>query len=77
VRVELLDVPDVVWLGQWEEHLAVETPAASKFSVGDPVYGVPFHVCPTVALHREAHIVRNGRAETTWKVAARDRRLTY
>jgi D-serine deaminase-like pyridoxal phosphate-dependent protein len=77
VRVELLDVPDVTILGQWEEHLAVETPAAAKYSVGDPLYGVPFHVCPTVALHREAHIVRNGRVDGTWKVVARDRRLNH
>jgi len=77
VRVELLDIPGVVVQGQWEEHLAIETPAASRYSVGDPVYGVPFHVCPTVALHREAHIVRDGRADSTWKVAARDRRLNH
>jgi D-serine deaminase-like pyridoxal phosphate-dependent protein len=65
----------VKWLGQWEEHLSVETPAAAKLSVGDPVYAVPFHVCPTVALHREAFVVKNGRVEGTWKVAARDRQM--
>jgi len=75
VRVELLDLPDVKWLGQWEEHLSVETPAAANLQVGDAVYGVPFHVCPTVALHREMHVVRNGKADGTWKVAARDRRM--
>lgn len=72
-RLELLDLGEWKWLGQWEEHLAVETPAAANLAVGDPVYAVPFHVCPTVALHREMHVVRNGRADGVWKVAARDR----
>ena len=77
LRVQLLDIPDVGVLGQWEEHLTVETPAAANYSVGDVVYGVPNHICPTVALHREAHTVRNGRVDGTWQVVARDRRLTY
>lgn len=76
VRLELLDVPDVTWLGQWEEHLSIETPAAANFSVGDPVYAVPFHVCPTVALHRQAYVVENGKVTGTWQIAARDRFLT-
>jgi D-serine deaminase-like pyridoxal phosphate-dependent protein len=77
VRVELLDLPEVKWLGQWEEHLAVETPAAASLKVGDPVYGVPYHVCPTVALHRQAYVVRNGCVDGTWKIASRDRFMTF
>lgn len=72
-RLELLDLGEVTWLGQWEEHLSVETPAAANLRVGDPVYAIPFHVCPTVALHREVNVVRNGRVDGTWKIAARDR----
>jgi hypothetical protein len=40
------------------------------------VYGLPWHICPTVALHGEAVVVREGRAVERWKVSARDRRLT-
>ncbi|MBL9091532.1 MAG: D-TA family PLP-dependent enzyme [Planctomycetaceae bacterium] len=76
LRVQLLDVPDAKVFGQWEEHLTVETPAANRFSVGDVVYGVPNHICPTVALFSEAYTVRNGRVDGVWKVAARDRRIT-
>ena len=32
--------------------------------MGDALYGVPYHVCPTVALHREAVIIENGRARS-------------
>jgi D-serine deaminase-like pyridoxal phosphate-dependent protein len=77
LRVELLDVPEARVINHSEEHLAVETPAAGRFAVGDVVYGIPFHVCPTVALHREAVVCREGRAVERWQVAARDRRITY
>ncbi len=76
VRLEFLDVPDAKWLGQWEEHLSIETPAAANLAVGDPVYAVPYHVCPTVALHRETYVVENGKVTGVWKIAARDRFLS-
>ena len=33
-----------------EEHLVLETPRAAEFKIGDVLYGVPWHICPTVAL---------------------------
>jgi D-serine deaminase-like pyridoxal phosphate-dependent protein len=76
-RVELLDLPDVKLINHSEEHLAIETDRAGDFAVGDALYGVPYHICPTCALHREAVVVENGRAVARWKVVARDRKLTY
>lgn len=77
LRVELLDVPEARVTNHSEEHLAVETPAAARFMVGDLVYGVPFHVCPTVALHQEVLVIRERRVAERWRVAARDRRLSF
>ena len=59
-----------------EEHLVIETPAAASLRVGDVLYGIPWHVCPTVALHGTAVVVRDGRAVDRWKVTARERMLT-
>lgn len=75
-RVELLDVPDARMVVHNEEHFTVETARAGEFNVGDALYGIPFHVCPTVALHREAIIVEDGRVVDEWKVRARDRVLS-
>ncbi|HVA49122.1 MAG TPA: D-TA family PLP-dependent enzyme [Pirellulales bacterium] len=75
-RVILLDVPDAVPVVHSEEHLTVETGRAGEFKVGDCLYGVPYHVCPTVALHREALVVEGGRVVNRWPVVARDRALT-
>lgn len=75
-RVTLLDLPDAQPVVHSEEHLTVESSRAAEFAVGDVVYGVPYHICPTVALHREAVVVEHGRAVGRWAVAARDRCLT-
>jgi len=59
-----------------EEHLVIETPQAGEFAVGDCLYGVPWHICPTVALHSTAVIIRQGRADARWAVAGRERVLS-
>jgi D-serine deaminase-like pyridoxal phosphate-dependent protein len=75
-RVHFPDLPEGKAIGHSEEHLVIETPHADKFRVGDPLYGIPSHICPTVALHATATVVRNGQASATWKVMARDRTIT-
>lgn len=75
-RVELIGLPDAKAVVHSEEHLTVETSRAADYRVGDVLYGIPFHVCPTCALHREACVVRQGRVTERWSVAARDRMLT-
>jgi D-serine deaminase-like pyridoxal phosphate-dependent protein len=75
-RVVLFGLEDATAVGHSEEHLVLETGRAGDFPVGSALYGVPWHVCPTVALYNDAVVVRNGRAEGRWLVAARARRLT-
>ena len=75
-RVRLLGVPDYKVVGQSEEHLMVETAHAAEFRVGQVVYALPGHVCPTCALHREALVAEGGRVVGAWAIAARDRFLS-
>jgi D-serine deaminase-like pyridoxal phosphate-dependent protein len=75
-RVELLDVPETRAVGHSEEHLVLETDRPGEFAVGSVLYGMPWHICPTVALHNEAVVIRNGRAEERWQVVGRARRIT-
>ena len=67
---------DASFVGHSEEHLVFESDAASSLNVGDALYGIPWHVCPTVALHSEAVVVRNQHAVDRWRITARERRLT-
>ena len=38
----------------------------SMFHVGDVLYGIPYHVCPTVALHDQSAVVENHRIVKYW-----------
>ena len=75
-RVHLLDAPEHTIVGHNEEHLVIETPDAGRYTPGDVAYALPGHVCPTVALHREALVAEEGRIAGRWAIAARDRVLT-
>ncbi len=75
-RVNLLNLPDARPIAHSEEHLVIETARAGTFAVGHCFYGVPWHICPTVALYAEAVVIKEGKAQGTWKVDARDRKLT-
>ena len=75
-RVLFPQLPDAKAVTHSEEHLVVETTRAGEFAVGDCLYGIPWHICPTVALHSSAVVVRDGQAAARWDVAARARTLT-
>lgn len=75
-RVQLLGLDDAKAVMHSEEHLVVETKLADRYPVGSILYGIPFHICPTMALHSHVWCVREGRAEERWAVVARDRILT-
>jgi len=75
-RVLFPQLPEARALIHSEEHLVLETAQATDFPVGSCLYGIPWHICPTVALHSSAVAVRHGRADGTWKVTARERILT-
>jgi D-serine deaminase-like pyridoxal phosphate-dependent protein len=75
-RVHLLNLPDAQTISHSEEHLVVASERAGEFEIGACLYGVPRHICPTVALHSEAVVVRAGLACERWKVIARERRLS-
>lgn len=72
-RVRFLGLEQAEPLMHSEEHLVLDTPLASNYRIGDVLYGVPRHICPTVALHSEAYAVENGVATSRWMVTARAR----
>lgn len=59
-----------------EEHLVLKVDDAEAFPVSSVLYGLPRHICPTMALHQHAWCVREGRATETWQITARARCLT-
>ena len=76
-RVYFLDHPELKPMGQSEEHLVIEVAKEHNFKIGDILYALPIHICPTVALYDRAVIIKDGEVCDTWKVIARDRQINY
>ena len=74
-RVHFLNAENVQPVGQSEEHLVLKVDDASVYKIGDVLYGVPYHICPTVALYERAIVVENNEVMKEWKVIARDRKI--
>ena len=74
-RVHFLNAPEATPISQSEEHLVAKVPDAGLFKIGDVLYGVPVHICPTVALYEKAIVIENNKAVDEWKVIARDRKI--
>ncbi|MCL2502055.1 MAG: D-TA family PLP-dependent enzyme [Bacteroidales bacterium] len=72
-RVHFLNVPEAKSVSQSEEHLVLEVPDSSHFSIGQVLYGVPGHICPTVALYEKAFVIEQGKMTDSWNVMARNR----
>lgn len=67
------ELPDAQCIQHSEEHLVIETSAAENYQIGDVLYGIPGHICPTVALHSHLQVVQNGQITDCWEVTARNR----
>jgi len=75
-RVIFPDLPDAQFVTHSEEHLLLESDLAGRFAVGDALLGVPWHVCPTVALHAEAVLIERGQVTGQCRIDARVRKIT-
>jgi len=74
-RVYFLNAPHATMKGQSEEHLVLDAGAGHGFQIGDVLYGLPIHICPTVALYGTAAHVENHRVNGEWKITAREKRI--
>jgi D-serine deaminase-like pyridoxal phosphate-dependent protein len=75
-RITFLNAPELLAIGQSEEHLVVEAGADHPYQIGDVLYGIPNHVCPTVALYERAYTIEDGTVTGEWLTISRDRVLS-
>jgi D-serine deaminase-like pyridoxal phosphate-dependent protein len=75
-RVAFPDLPDAEQVLQNEEHLVLQTSRAGDFQPGDELFAIPWHVCPSTALHKQVYVVSEGHVVDRWDVIARDRWIT-
>jgi D-serine deaminase-like pyridoxal phosphate-dependent protein len=75
-RIMIFGLDNFNIVGHNEEHMVISTPEASRFSVGDVLYGVPKHICPTVDRYDNAVVVKKHEASSLWNIEARKRKIT-
>ncbi len=75
-RIRFLNLEYYELLSQSEEHGVLRVENWDKLQVGDVLYGVPYHICPTVNLYDEAYVVENGRSDKIWEISARKRKIS-
>lgn len=75
-RVHFLNAPGFSIVSQSEEHLVVEAGKDHSWKIGDVLYGLPIHICPTCAVYDTAITITNGAITGNWKSIARDRKIS-
>ena len=65
--------PELTPLSPSEEHLPLENRSENGPKVGEPLYLLPRHICPTVNNFDSALLVKDGQVEALLEVSARGR----
>lgn len=75
-RVHLLNATGLVPVGHSEEHMVFRSEGKHKYKTGQVLYGIPHHICPTVALYEETAVCRDHLVGETWPILSRKRKIT-
>ncbi len=75
-RVFLFGLRNYTMVNHSEEHMVIRTRDADKFRTGDVIYGIPFHICPTVDHYDFVNVVTGNQVTGQWAVEARKRKIT-
>ncbi len=71
----VLGHPELTPLSPSEEHLPMQVESGPPPKLGETLYLIPRHVCPTVNNFDSALLVRNGQIESLEEVSARGREM--
>ena len=75
-RVKFFGIKNYTIINHNEEHMVIRTNEADNFKVGDIIYGIPFHICPTVDRYDNVSVITGHICTARWKVEARSREIT-
>jgi D-serine deaminase-like pyridoxal phosphate-dependent protein len=74
-RVRFIDYPAWNLISQSEEHGIVEVGTNEELPIGQVIRMIPYHICPTVALHQSLQVIENETCTGVWEVKARNRKI--
>ncbi|KYP15481.1 D-TA family PLP-dependent enzyme [Flavihumibacter sp. CACIAM 22H1] len=74
-RVEWLNAAGLLPAGHSEEHFFFTGEACASLQIADLLVGLPYHICPTVALYEKAITIIDQQVAGSWETTARARTL--
>jgi len=75
-RVRFLNTGNYELLSQSEEHGVLKIEAWESIQVGDVIYGIPYHICPTINLYDSVSVINQCKKIADWSITARQRKIT-
>lgn len=75
-RIKILGMEDYGFLTHNEEHLVISHGKDVQLNIGDILYCIPYHVCPTVDRYNKVYVAENGMVTGEWEVVGRQRKIT-
>lgn len=76
-RLVILNDENLIPIAHSEEHLVLENKGDKNYSIGETIYALPYHVCPTCALYESVHVVNDAHDICDqWLVKARNKKIS-
>lgn len=77
-RVSILNDEKLIPVAHSEEHLVLENTGDNVYAIGDIIYALPFHICPTCNLYDVTQVVNEEQnISEQWTVLARNRKINF
>lgn len=75
-RISFFGMKSYTIISHNEEHMVLRTSSADKYRTADLVYGIPWHICPTVDRYDTVNVVNDHKITGQWNIEARKRKIT-
>jgi D-serine deaminase-like pyridoxal phosphate-dependent protein len=76
-RLVILNDENLIPIAHSEEHLVLENKGKKSYTIGETIYALPYHVCPTCALYESVQVVNEAHDICDqWSVLARNKKIS-
>lgn len=75
-RIKIPGMEDYEFLTHNEEHMVIRPGKEVKLNIGDILYCIPVHICPTVDRYNKVYVAEKGKVTGEWEVEGRKRKIT-
>lgn len=75
-RIKILGMENYGFVAHNEEHMVIRPEKEVKLNIGDILYCIPWHICPTVDRYDKVYVAEKGMVTGEWEVEGRKRKIS-